>query len=538
MVRLYPDEACCFCGVSKLYQGGFFMTKRFLALLLTVMMLCSGLTLASASEAPKVTYWLDINSNVSANFQNLGDTPFGKGLIEATGIDIEFQHPPIGQAVEQFNYIVSDEVKPDIIEYNWLNAYPGGPEKAISDGVIIPLNEVFEKYCPNITKYLAENPDVDKMIRTDSGTYYCFPFIRGDRELQTSVGPIVRADWLRDFGMETLETIDDWYTYLTRAKDEKGATSPYTHIDWLLNELPFAYTYGLRLEFYLDDDGKVQYGPYTPQYKDFLTLMNKWYTEKLIDQDIATMKQGDILTAKITNGEAAAIHGYAGSGIGTYMNAVAETNPDYDLKGVKYPVLNAGDQPEMGHLENKYVGGSSAAISTSCKDIETAARLLDFAYGDEGRMYYNFGVEGVSYTLVDGEPVYTDLILKNPDGWSVGYAMAAHIRGSYNGPEIQDVRYIWQFLQLPQQVEAYKNWAMTNADKHAIPPVSATPDESSELAAIMTEVDTYFKEMYFNFMNGTESLDNFDKYMETMNAMGIERAIEIKQAALERYNAR
>ncbi len=513
--------------------------KKALALLLTVLMLTTALAaVASAADAPKLTYWVELNGNLTSHYTNLGDTPFAKGLMERTGIEIEFLHPPTGQSKDQFNLMIASGDLPDIIEYGWLNGYPGGPEKAISDGHILELSEIFEKYCPNITKYLADNPDVDKMIRTDAGSYYCFPFIRGARELQTSVGPIIRADWLRDFGMEPPVTMDDWHTYLTRAKDEKGAASPYSHIDWLLSEHPFAYAFGLRLEFYLDDEGKVQYGPYTPQYKDFMTLMNQWYSEKLIDPDIATMNQGDILTAKMTGGDMAAMHGYAGSGIGTYMNAMKSVDPNYDLMGVMYPVLNEGDTPKMGHIENKYVGTASAAITTSCKDIETAARLLDYAYGEEGQIYYNFGAEGVSYTMVDGNPTYTDLILKNPDGWSIGEALAAHLRGSYNGPEIQDVRYIWQFLQLPQQVDAYKNWAKTDAANYMIPPVSATPEESAELAAIMTEVDAYFKEMYYKFMFGTESLDSFDKYMENMKALGIERALEIKEAALERYNER
>ena len=35
-----------------------------------------------------------------------------------------------------------------------------------------------------------------------------------------------------------------------------------------------------------------------------------------------------------------------------------------------------------------------------------------------------------------------------------------------------------------------------------------------------------------------ESLDNFDQYVETLNSLGLQRAIEIQDAALERYNKR
>ena len=57
--------------------------------------------------------------------------------------------------------MVADGNLPDIIEYGWVG-YPGGPEKAISDGVIIALNDVIDQYCPNLKKYLSENPDIDR----------------------------------------------------------------------------------------------------------------------------------------------------------------------------------------------------------------------------------------------------------------------------------------------------------------------------------------------------------------------------------------
>ena len=44
--------------------------------------------------------------------------------------------------------------------------------------------------------------------------------------------------------------------------------------------------------------------------------------------------------------------------------------------------------------------------------------------------------------------------------------------------------------------------------------------------------------MEIKFILGTESLDNFDAYVETLQKMGLARALEIQNAALERYNAR
>ena len=107
------------------------------------------------AEGGTLTYWLQLNPNVSANFTNLGETELGKAWQEQTGVTVEFQHPASGQEKEQFNLIVADGSLPDIMEWQWVKQYPGGPEKAIKDGVIIPLNDIFDQYCPNIKKYLA-----------------------------------------------------------------------------------------------------------------------------------------------------------------------------------------------------------------------------------------------------------------------------------------------------------------------------------------------------------------------------------------------
>ncbi|MFR8337368.1 MAG: hypothetical protein ACLVAW_12220 [Eisenbergiella massiliensis] len=44
--------------------------------------------------------------------------------------------------------------------------------------------------------------------------------------------------------------------------------------------------------------------------------------------------------------------------------------------------------------------------------------------------------------------------------------------------------------------------------------------------------------MSLKFIFGTESFDNWDNYIETLNGMKLDRALEIENAALERYNAR
>lgn len=491
-------------------------------------------------KGDKLTYWAELTTNVSINWSNLGDTPFGKGLMENTGAEIEFLHPPAGQTKEQFSLILADGNLPDLMEYNWTVDYPGGPEKAIKDGVILPLNDIFAKYCPNIVAYLKEHPEVDKAIKTDEGHYYVFPFVRGDEGLLKTIGLMIRQDWLTELGLEVPTTIDEWHEVLTAFKEKKGIPAPYTFeytMPQLLAADPFTYAFGTTRSFYLGDDQKVHFGAAEEGYKQYLATMAQWYAEGLIDPDIATLKL-DQVSAKMTNGESGASAGQAGSRMGTWTFAARANNPEFELVACPFPTLEKGQSPEYGFTDIPFSGRCSVAITTSCKDIERAARLLDYGYGEAGHIYYNFGNEGVSFEWKDDYPTYTDLVMKNPDGMPIAQAMSSYVRGNYNGPFVQDVRYVEQYYTLPEQRDTIKVWGATNGAAHTLPAITPTSDESKEFSSIMNEINTYRDEMTLKFIFGQESLDNFDTYVKNIEAMGLDRALEIQNAALERYNAR
>ena len=493
------------------------------------------------AEGGTLTLWIQLNPNVSANFTNLGETELGKAWQEQTGVTVEFQHPASGQEKEQFNLIVADGSLPDIMEWQWVKQYPGGPEKAIKDGVIIPLNDIFDQYCPNIKKYLAENPEVDKMIKTDDGNYFAFPFIRGEDKLCYTVGGFIRQDWLDELGLEVPTTVDEWHEVLTAFKEKKGAEAPLC-FDWTnfkdSNPIAFAFKVGTAngTQFILDDEGKVAFAPAQEGYKEYLMTLNQWYEEGLIDRDIATLN-GDQVTAKMTSDKAGASVGWAASRMQLFMTSAQQTNPEYTLVATPTPTTEKGATPEYGYVENQFPD-VAAAITSSCKNVELAAKFLDYGYSEAGHNLFNFGIEGVSYEMKDGKAEYTDVVTNNPDGWPLAQSLAKYIRANYNGPFIQDLNYLEQYLQLPTVKECPSVWAVPDARKHTVPNITPTQDESKELATITNELGTYVAEMSLKFIFGTESFDNWDNYIETLNGMKLDRALEIENAALERYNAR
>jgi len=488
-------------------------------------------------ETIKLTYWATLNNNAATVISNLGEVEMVKEWLSKFNVEVTFKHPPAGQEREQFNLIIASRDLPDLIEYNWLS-YPGGPEKAISDNIIIKLNELVDNYAPNFKNVLETNELINKQVRTDEGSLYVFPAYSGSK-YHISGGLMLRKDWLDDLGLSVPETVEEWTNVLTKFKEEKGSPAPFTaDAGTILNvEGVFNDPFKIGKDFYLDN-GKVKYGPMEPRYKEFLQLMHDWYENGLLDPDFAA-NDSKAIDSRIIEGQSGALFTYIGGGMGKYLNAMKD-DPKFDMVAAQYPVMNKGDKPQFVLRPWEYRGDGSVAITTANKYPERSAELIDYLYSEEGALLKNFGIEGLSYNMENGYPKYTDLILNNPDGLSMAQALGKYTRGSYPSPGYIDGRYHEQYFQLPQQKEAANLWAevANNALDVLVPPITHTPDEAEEVATIMATVNSYQEEMAVKFIMGQESFDNFDKYVQEMKKMNIERAIELKQAALDRYNNR
>lgn len=527
------------------------INAKFACVLLSVLMVCvlfsscaknSGNPAGTAGDVgstyplkgnPKVTYWMPMNSSLLMTDAEMKTTPFAIGLQERTGVTIEYIHPSATQADEQFNIMLASQDLPDIIEWQWYS-FPGGPQKAMDDGYILKLNEAIDKYSPNLKKFINDNPDIDRMIKTDNGDYYVYPFVRGDDLLKTYFGPITRADWLRELGIEPPETIDEWEAMLTAYKEKKNVEAPLL-FKQLQSAPTLAWAFGTHKGFYMEN-GKVVYGPMQPEYMAFLERMNKWFSNKLLVMD---MGDGAAVQAALLSGRLGTTFDYGGS-VGRWLLVGSQQAPGFDLTALKYPVLTKGTKSKFSQQDFDYAATAapSAAISATSKNVEVAAKLLDYAYGEEGTFYYNYGTEEVTYNMVDGYPTYTDLVFKNPDGLAPVNVLHRYTRASYSGPFIQQKPYIEQYYSLPQQQEALKTWMEAEGNKNMLPLVTYTSSESGKVANIMNEINTYVDTMTMKFIMGVEPISEFDNFVNQIKKMKIEEILQIQEDAVKRYNNR
>lgn len=495
-------------------------------------------TNSGTKEKVNITYWIRMNGNVSQVLKNYSENTFYKVFMEKTGLNIEFLHPPVEQEAEQFKLMVASRNDlPDVIETNWTSNYQGGLEKAYKDGIIIQLNNYLD-YLPNYMNFLKSNPDIQRECVTDEGNYYCLYGM--NESIYSANGLFLRKDWLDAAGLASPITIEDWETVLRAFKERDGVEHPIgLKSDDILKTNGINLAFQVGHEFYRDDNGKVKYGPMEEGYKEYIKLLNKWYTEGFLDPDFASI-DGKIIESNLLNNKFGVVSAWVGSGLSKWYNATQD--PNFALTAAPTTRLNVSDEG-FNILSNTLTTGEGLAITTKASEeqIKVILTAYDTLYTPEGRLLKNFGVEGETYNMVDGKPVFSDLILKNPDGLGIGQAMGKYVQCNYPAIGICEVKdYTNQYFQLDAQKEAFNifNEFLASGLQHGMPKVTPTTEEANEMAAILTEVNTYKAEMLVAFITGVEPIENYDSFVQQLKNLGIERAIELKQASVERFYSR
>ena len=493
----------------------------------------------AVSDGKKFTYWCEMTAATASQCQSMSEMTFYKELEKRTGVEIEFIHPATGQGNEQFNLMIASRDLPDMMEYWWLECYPGGSDKAIEDGVIVDLSEEIPKNAPNYYNLINSDKDYAKAAVTEKGRYYGFQDINL-RGYYTFGGLLIRQDWLDACGLEMPTTLNEWETVLRAFKEKMGAKAPFTinpsYMNASSNAGHFNNLFDIALGLYVEDN-KIKLAQLEPEYKEYVELMRKWYKEGLIDTQYDTNTSTSV-DAKMTDGSSGVTYGFVGGTIGKYKTAMEKKDPNFKLVAAPYPMGVNGEEPRFFEHQD-LVQEPLIAITTNCTNVSAAVKWADYLYSEEGKLLKNFGVEGETYTMVDGFPTYTDEIMNNPQGLSMAEALAKHVRAASPSPGICNVsEYLQQYYQLPEQKDAIVMWNKysENALKTSIPSaVVESAEVADEIAQIQSQVYTYIDEMVLKFIKGSESMDNYDKFVETLRNIGAERLLELKQKSYDNY---
>jgi len=494
---------------------------------------------AGAEETITLTWFMGAPSATQLKDRN--EMAAFQEIEKQTGVHIEWQQPAVGAFDEQFTLILASGELPDLLSGDWATI-PGGPQRYIDDKIIIPLND-YAAYMTNYQKYLNLNQEIKKTVSTTAGKIYVFPFITEPAIKNGYYGLMIRKEWLDRLDLDIPKTVIEWYDILKafRDRDANGNGDPNDELPFLSRFSRtgldfFCGSFGVMGNFFEAADHSVKFGPIEEGYRQWLATMAKWYQEGLIDPDFPTngSKRSDAL---FLDDKAGAVGEFVTRTQGRLMDLGREKYESYTWVATPWPIGPAGKKLLSWRGDGRLFWTGGVTVTTACKTPDRAVKYLDFFFSEKGNRLLNFGVEGVTYNIVNGEPKFTNLITNNPDGYSLAEARTIFIPATDDPLGVEVKEAFFQFLTYPEQIEGMEIWA-DNDGVLGLPQVALADEDAQKVSKIMGDINTYVSENVSKFIMGEKPLSEFNDYVSTIRKMGIDDAIAVYQAAVKEFNAR
>jgi len=408
----------------------------------------------------------------------------------------------------------------------------------INSGIFIELTEYYDKYGYNFRKQFEEHPNLKAEITTPDGKIYYVPYIYTTSNNSRCL--MINKDFVEAVGMkmEDLKTIDDYYNFLVKVKNEdvNGNGDPNDEVPLFMRSgmiQLWGMFWGLDLAdsggYQVGADGKVFCGYADEKYLELLTWLNKLYKEGLLFSEFATANL-DMQTALFSNNQIGSLIHFISNCTGYSISINPNWNFDNDepIMQPLVPPLKGpyGHQPVYG----RDALGSLFGITNACKNPEAVFCFIDYLYSQEIGELTWYGVEGVDYNIVNGERVFAEKYLKNVDdyrsksGYNADFLPSYQLGGGYMAKECKAVRdaseALAKYVMNPSITFSYK-----------------LEHENEVLQAYAADLRTYFSENLTAFIMGTRPLSEWKNYIEEMERMHLSDVIAVYQAAVDRAKA-
>lgn len=485
-------------------------------------------------------YWVQLGAMGGAEQPLKKDLLFWQRVQEKTGVNLEFVQRSEAVCAEQYNLMIASGDMTDLIyesncgQMGSTSVYNGGYDKAIEDEIYVDLTDIIPEYAPNYYALLQGDDNLRKDLTTDTGKLYSMGMIY-DRPQGVREGPLLRKDYLEATGKDTPETTDEWMEVLKIMKDN-GIKYPMGVSNggdirggFFMNAFGTAGGHSYKVD---NATGELVYDGTSDELRDFVEFFHEAFTAGLIDPDYAYQQMFD-QTLQIAGDTA--LFGGMDRDLVSY-----KTNYDMDLMAV--PMAHTPDTDTMKLTNYEYAyqrnsGMKNIVVTTDCLEPEKAVTFLDWFYSTEGSSAVNFGFEeGESYEVVDGVKQALPLMLERDENL-VSYQV---IYSLDEGPGLQLVNRN-NPVNEDYVIEAKEIWLSYDASKamySGLPTLAFTAEEAEDMTAVNTDIYTTVSTEISRFMMGERDLSEWDDYVASVEAMGLDELTEFYVTAYERYEHR
>ncbi|MGB8452517.1 MAG: extracellular solute-binding protein [Anaerocolumna sp.] len=495
-------------------------------------------------EPVKLSVFMVQNSDVSDINQNV----VFQELQKATNIDFELTLVPGLDAPEKLNLLLASGEYPEVIMGPVLK--PQDLERyGVQEHILTPINDLIEKYCPNIKQRLEEHPNWKLDMTSSDGNIYGIPTVDsgGVGHVNSPMKYWINQEWLDAVGMAMPTTTEEFKNALLAFKNNdpngngiadeiplSGCINSWNAEPYFFLLNAFGY---FNTDYYYLKDDKINSILDQDYIREGLRYMNDLYENGLIDP--AAFTQDNSQLTAIGNNPDIEILGTSGAG---HVGMLFDINnvERYHKYAMMLPLKGPEGYQAIPYAKSISVSGSNFTITDACKNPEIAIQLADLFSSAEWTLKGQVGVKGKQWDDaeegakgMDGvtPAKYKFLIYETPaqvvDAWW----------GTYRGMEPD-----WKVLvqtdgdimdpanfesRLYEDTMKLKPYA---ADVDVIPTLIYAGDDSATFTQLSTSVGDYAKIAIVEFITGKRNLDkDWDSYLTDLDNLGYGKMIELIQ---------
>lgn len=461
-------------------------------------------------------------------------------LQDLTNIGFTFDTPPNDGYEERKNLTFASGQLPDLFFGGRLST--SDEVTYGSQGFLIPLEGLIEEHAPNLSQLLADDPTIRQSITAPDGHIYALPGITAGFGVYPKLW--LNQSWLDAVGLEMPTTTEEFYNVLSAFKegdpngngeaDEIPLTSSSLE-GWPLDDIrpgmlaAFGFSVGYGQSLFDVSDDRVRFVPAEPEFRSYLEYMNRLYSEGLLDPDAYTQDFQQIAA----KGDADRLGAFTAAG--PFLVVGSERNEEFR----QLMPLTSEVSPEPIWPESSNVLRGTFAITRDNPNPEATMRWVDYLYGEAGALLMVHGIEGEDweYTAQGGlQRLYPEDV--NPEEYRAGQLTPdAGTQLPLNRQPVFDISQVGVEETNPQNYYISQQTSEMLAP-YAVPTFPLlyfTNEEQQELDFFLLDLENYVQQAEAGFVTGQRPLSEWENYLATVQQIGLERVLELYQAAYDRY---
>lgn len=457
-------------------------------------------------------------------------------ITKRSNVSLKLTISPASDYLQKRSLLISTGDAPLIMP----KTYPGQEVPFIASGAILPISDYVSKmpnYMAKVKAYGAES-DIKTLMQKD-GKYYVLPGLH-EKPVQ-DYSYVIRTDVFEKYGIKTPTSYDELYAALKTIKAAEPAMVPWSD-RWLFNSTlslaaptfgaMWGWNFGNGVTYTDAKTDKFVFSPVTNEFKDMLTYFSKLTKEGLLDP-LSFTQSDDQAVQKFENGKSYLIGGNSQS-VNDYKKVMDGTlgKDKYSILRITVPGGPKGKVLAASHLENGIMFSTKAAKDPN---FESMLKFVDWLwYSDEGQELCKWGVEGTTYTKVNGVRTLTPEIAfqtLNPTGTKDLRKQFGFSGGVFAYGGSQE---LYLSMLSPTDVAFQTSVDKTMTILPQAPPVPFSTEEREQGTLISKPLMDYVNSSSLKFMIGNLSLDkDWDKYVKECQTKGSDKLVDLTNKAYQ-----